>query len=186
VSVREITAAAKCNLAAVNYHFGNKENLYLEVFRSRWGPRAKRIQECFRESLPNPVTKASLVKALAHAFLEGPLSDEERMRHHQLMAREMGQPSEAFKLVADQVMRPFIEELGRELQALSVSKSEQLDLALNLFSIFSQVLYFNFARLAVARITGREYDAAFKKQIVDHITAFSLWGLSGMDKEERR
>ena len=36
VSVREITAAASCNLAGVNYHFGNKENLYLEVFRSRW------------------------------------------------------------------------------------------------------------------------------------------------------
>ena len=31
VGVREITSAAKCNLAAVNYHFGNKENLYLEV-----------------------------------------------------------------------------------------------------------------------------------------------------------
>ncbi|MEJ2220434.1 MAG: TetR family transcriptional regulator, partial [Desulfobacterales bacterium] len=36
VSVREITGAANCNLAAVNYHFGNKRNLYLEVFRSRW------------------------------------------------------------------------------------------------------------------------------------------------------
>ena len=39
VSVREITTAAECNLAAVNYHFGNKQNLYLEVFRERWFPR---------------------------------------------------------------------------------------------------------------------------------------------------
>ena len=37
VSVREISAAAECNLAAMNYHFGHKQNLYLEVFRTRWG-----------------------------------------------------------------------------------------------------------------------------------------------------
>ena len=83
VGVREITKAACCNLAAVNYHFGNKENLYLEVFRSRWAPRAVRVQESFRKSLaryedPSPVV---FVQALAQALLEGPLSDEERLRH---------------------------------------------------------------------------------------------------------
>jgi AcrR family transcriptional regulator len=35
VSVREIVRAADINLAAVNYHFGSKNDLYLEVFRKR-------------------------------------------------------------------------------------------------------------------------------------------------------
>ncbi len=34
-SLRQLTAAAKVNLAAVNYHFGSKENLLTEVFRRR-------------------------------------------------------------------------------------------------------------------------------------------------------
>src|ERR1700759_960295 len=34
-SLRQVTAAAKVNLAAVNYHFGSKENLINEVFRRR-------------------------------------------------------------------------------------------------------------------------------------------------------
>lgn len=34
-SLREVTRAAQVNLAAVNYHFGSKENLINEVFRRR-------------------------------------------------------------------------------------------------------------------------------------------------------
>ena len=104
VSVREITAAARCNLAAVNYHFGNKKNLYVEVFRSRWVPRAKRLQDHFRKnmSVQGDISPGAVARALAGAFLIGPMSDEERQRHHQLMSREIGRPTEAFKLVADE------------------------------------------------------------------------------------
>jgi AcrR family transcriptional regulator len=35
VSVREITAEAKVNLASVNYHFGSKDALLFEIFRRR-------------------------------------------------------------------------------------------------------------------------------------------------------
>jgi AcrR family transcriptional regulator len=35
VSVREIVHAADSNLAAVNYHFGSKTELYLTLFRKR-------------------------------------------------------------------------------------------------------------------------------------------------------
>ena len=72
VSVREITSAAESNLAAENYHFGNKQNLYLEVFRSRWLPRASRIQKSFKRSLAkngNP-TPHMVVQSFARAFQE--------------------------------------------------------------------------------------------------------------------
>lgn len=32
-SVRDLAAAAGCNIASVNYYFGSKENLYVEMFR---------------------------------------------------------------------------------------------------------------------------------------------------------
>jgi AcrR family transcriptional regulator len=188
VSIREITSAAKCNLAAINYHFGNKQNLYLEVFRARWMPRAKRVQECFKKTLaahdsPSPTV---IARALAQAFLLGSLSDEERQRHHQLMARELSQPTEAFELLAEQVVKPFFKELAHTLSSVMPTGLGEEHLLLNILSIFAVVLYFNFARVAVTRITGRQYDSAFKAQLVEHIVEFSLRGLGVSEKEELR
>ena len=184
VSIREITTVAHCNLAAVNYHFSSKQNLYLEVFRSRWVPRARRLQEYFRKSLaaqdsPSPTAVA---KSLAEAFLMGPLSDEERQRHHQLMARELGHPTEAFELVAEQVIRPFFKGLAGSLRSFMPEGLSEERLMLNILSMFATVLYFSFAHVAVTRITGHEYDAAFKTRLVEHITEFSVKGLGGITK----
>ena len=184
VSIREITTVAHCNLAAVNYHFSSKQNLYLEVFRSRWVPRARRLQEYFRKSLaaqdsPSPTAVA---KSLAEAFLMGPLSDEERQRHHQLMARELGQPTKAFELVAEQVIRPFFKGLAGSLCSFMPEGLSEERLMLNILSMFATVLYFSFAHVAVTRITGHEYDAAFKARLVEHITEFSVKGLGGIEK----
>ena len=57
-------------------------------------------------------------------------------------------------------------------------------LKLNIFSIFGMVIYFNFARSAVTHITGQKYDRDFKEMLVEHITDFSLKGLSAGEKKE--
>ena len=184
VSIREITTVAHCNLAAVNYHFSSKQNLYLEVFRSRWVPRARRLQEYFRNSLAaqDSHSPTAVAQSLAEAFLMGPLSDEERQRHHQLMARELGQPTEAFELVAEQVIRPFFKGLAGSLRSFMPEGLTEERLMLNILSMFATVLYFSFAHVAVTRITGHEYDAAFKTRLVEHITEFTVKGLGGIEK----
>jgi AcrR family transcriptional regulator len=188
VSVREITTAARCNLAAVNYHFGNKHNLYLEVFRARWIPRARRLQAFFKKSLATQGSTSphSIARALAEAMLVGPLSDEERYRHHQLMARELGRSTEALELLAEEVMRPFFTKIADMLRPAMPKELDKERLMLNILSIFALVLYFNFARVAVSRITGQEYDSAFKARLVEHITEFALTGLGVSETEEPR
>lgn len=185
VSVREITAAARCNQAAINYHFGSKRNLYVEVFRSRWIPRAKRIHEFMIEALAEAESHKpeEIIRALARGFLEGPIPEEERFHHHQLMARELAQPTEAFDLVVEQVTRPFFQEMaGRFRDAVSEEVDDE-GLILEIMSIFGMVLHFNFARPMITRIIGREYDEAFKARLVEHITEFALKGMGIGEKE---
>jgi AcrR family transcriptional regulator len=183
VSVREITGAANCNLAGVNYHFGNKQNLYLEVFRSRWLPRAVRIQKCFRESLASngALTASIVVESLAQAFIEGPLSEEERQRHHQLISAELAKPTAAFKMIADQAFRPLFEDLRSALP----DDIEEERLVLNIFSVFAMLHYFNFARPLISSFMGCENDADLQGRLVDHIVEFSINGLSANSKETR-
>ena len=179
VSVREITNVAKCNLAGVNYHFGNKKTLYLNVFRERWMPRAQRIRACFEKNLAGcgETSPAAVIQSLAEALIKGPLTDEERLCHFQLMIREMTKPTEAFEIVVEETMKPSMEGLGKVLQPyLPESIGEERTL-LNILSIFSMVLYFNFARLPVSKIIGHAYDQPFTDRLIQHIVDFSLSGL---------
>jgi AcrR family transcriptional regulator len=187
VSVREITRAARCNLAAVNYHFGNKQNLYLEVFRSRWLPRASRLHRNFRESLKNNgnLSPNAVVRSLARAFLEGPMSDEERTRHHKLIFGEFAQPTQAFELVADQVLKPLFTNLMTDLKAAMPDTIQDRQMALNAFSILAMVLYFNLARPLITSFLDGHDDIDFKDRLIDHIVEFSLNGIGAGKKEVR-
>jgi AcrR family transcriptional regulator len=185
VSVREITKAAESNLAAVNYHFGNKQNLYLEVFRSRWLPRASRIQQSFRQSLKNNgnPTPNMVVQSFARAFLEGPMSADERTRHLKLISGELVQPTEAFELVVEQVFRPLFGKFLEDLRKVMPDSIDEKQMVLNVFSILSMVLYFNFARSLITRFIESPEGVDLDTRLVDHIVQFSLNGVDA-GKEE--
>lgn len=178
VSVREITDAAGCNLASVNYHFGNKESLYIEVFRSLWLERAAGIRARFEEKIRNgkPESMETVIRSLAEAFLEGPLTDEERLLHAQLVIREMVQPTKAFQVVFTMAMKPFLESIAARLRPFLAPGMSEEELILNIFSVFSMVLYFNFARTAVSQLADKPYDPDFIRTLISHIVRFSLHG----------
>ena len=180
VSVREITKAAESNLAAVNYHFGNKQNLYLEVFRARWLPRASRIQQSFKQSLKNNEnpTPNMVVQSFARPFLEGPMSADERTRHLKLISGELVQPTEAFELVVEQVFRPLFGKFLEDLRKAMPDTIDEKQMVLNVFSILSMVSYFNFARPLITSFVGGQEGKDIETRLVDHIVQFSLSGVS--------
>jgi hypothetical protein len=129
------------------------------------------------------MTLQGIVHAVAEAFIKGPFSDEERLRHFQLMVREMARPTEAFEMVVGDVIGPFHEKLAELIRPFMAREMGQVALLLYIQSIISMVIHFNFARNPVMRITGMEYDAQFKDELVDHVVQFSLSGLNGVGRE---
>lgn len=187
VSVREITTTANCNLAAVNYHFGTKQSLYLQMFRERWLSMAQRILDCFEENLAGYGGDSSpdtIIRSLAEAFIKGPLTDEERLYHFQLMTRELIKPTEGFDLVVNEVVRLFFERLGQRLSVIFADTTDAECMILNILSIIAMINYFTVARTPVSKIIGRTYDESFKNRLVQHIVTFCLSGLPLKEAEQ--
>ena len=72
-SLRQVTGRAEVNIAAVNYHFGSKENLVNEVFRRRMDGMSSQRLEQLRQALERhpgelePILAAFVEPALALA-----------------------------------------------------------------------------------------------------------------------
>jgi AcrR family transcriptional regulator len=186
VSVREITGAAESNLAAINYHFGNKMNLYLEVFRERWLERTRRVRENFFKQIENKPNSGieEVIDALVRAFLDGPLNDEERNQHVQLMQRELSHPGDALKMVVEEVMRPYQQQVSDLIRPHLPADIDEERLRLSIVSIIGMTLYFTFARPAVSMMMGRDYNPAFKSMLIEHIRNFALNGLNSLMEEK--
>jgi len=69
-SLRQVTSRADVNIAAVNYHFGSKENLVNEVFRRRMDDMSEKRLKLLAEARQK---HAGDLEAVLRAFIEPPL-----------------------------------------------------------------------------------------------------------------
>jgi AcrR family transcriptional regulator len=114
VSVRDIAAAAEVNVAAVNYHFQSKENLYREVLTQVIGIKRDRyvagLKTIRRES---PGDLEAAVAGFFRMHFEDTLKTEAGGSFLKLLVRELhhGRP-ETSKLIAEMLI-PMWDEVGR-------------------------------------------------------------------------
>ncbi|HKQ62270.1 MAG TPA: TetR family transcriptional regulator [Candidatus Polarisedimenticolaceae bacterium] len=118
-SVRDLTAEAGVNIAAVNYHFGGKENLYRQMMLRRAQELSDRRLAAVRAIAARPrsqVVLEDLLRAFALAFLE-PLAEPTRgSRFFRLLIREVGAPRlgrDVWDVLSSAVEQEFIAELRR-------------------------------------------------------------------------
>ncbi len=176
--VREITSRAGCNLAAVNYHFGGKRNLYLAVIEERWVPRALRIREEFVRNLHrSPSGPEGVVEALFRAFFQSPFTERESWRHRRLLAQELAQPTEALEIMLSRGLRPLLETIRESLQDRLPPGVPERRVRLTVFSLLGQTLYFHLARPMIQNFLG-EFPP--EEELLRHVKDFALRGLKGL------
>jgi AcrR family transcriptional regulator len=99
-SLRDITAEAGVNLAAVNYHFQSKEHLIGAVFDRRVGPLNERrlamLDELEREAAGEPVPVEGLLRAIIEPVLRL-VSSPEGACAANLIGRAHTEPGDIFE-----------------------------------------------------------------------------------------
>ena len=109
VTVREICKAAEANVAAVNYHFGDKLGLYREVLQGAIDVMRETTEAARDEGRGQPPEEQ--LRRYLFVFLHRALRSG-RLAIHRLITREMNDPTPALDTLVEQGLRPRIEYLG--------------------------------------------------------------------------
>ncbi len=126
-SVRDITAEAECNVASVNYHFGGKDKLYLESFRSMLGTlRDRRIEVMGELIARDPVpTLEEFVAGLAQVFLDPLVESSEGRLFLDFVSREMIAPRLPEGVFLTEFIDPLMERAVAALTKIGPSMDER-------------------------------------------------------------
>lgn len=176
--VREICRRAGANVAAVNYHFGDKAELYRAVLRFAHTCAAP-TDALFAEIAPDlPGTEK--LRRFIHALLRQMLDEGRPAWHGKLMAREMVDPTDALDEIVEYEIKPKFALLRSIVGEIVRLPADSDPVRWNAASVIAQCLFFHHNRPVNIRLYP---DLVFTPEriawLADRITHFSLDGLHG-------
>jgi len=170
-TVRNICDRAGVNLAAVNYHFRDKKQLYHEA--------VGHAAACCEARVPIPdwppgTPPERKLRDFVVMFLNRVAVDHEPAWHAQLLMRELTHPTPACAEFVRDFVRPCFEVLSGVLREFLPDVPE-LKRRLVGFSIVGQCLHYRVARPVIEHLVGaNEFRTYSVDLLADHITEFSL------------
>lgn len=180
VTVREICSAARANVAAVNYHFGDKLGLYREVMRVAIAAM-REVTDTAREA-GQGLPPADRLRAYVTLFLHRLLTPGRETIHH-LIQRETADPTPLLDDLVDQGLRPRLDYLGGIVAEMIGCETTDHRVKLCVMSIISQTVMYARHNAIADRLgystnpTAAEIDATAR-----HIADFSIGGIDAIGR----
>jgi AcrR family transcriptional regulator len=178
-TIQAICLRAGANIAAVHYHFGDKERLYRAVID---------YAGQFIHHAPPPDAGLSPEEQLrrhVESFLLHLLDEGRPAWHGRLMAREMFEPTGALDVIVQQYIRGTHQRLRDIVGALLGPDATDDDVRRCAYSVVGQCLFYRHSQAVIARLTPEaQIGRAQVPVLAEHITHFSLAGIRAI--AERR
>ncbi len=180
VPVRDITSLANCNVAAINYHFGGKDNLYLEIMKSRMVTLRQIRINSIREVMSRPgTTLEDLLRAFSWAFLNPLVDEESGGQLMKLMLREMLDPHLPTAMFFEEVIQPVMGVLMEALMKVCPGV-ERSRILLCIHSLIAQLLHTVHVTGMLAKLESGECEHPALEALVDHIVEFTAIAIRGI------
>ncbi len=187
-SVREICRAAGVNVASVNYHFGNKENLYAKVVKY-WKDIAFEkypLDKCTDCSIP----PEERLKYFIQCQLMHTLYTEESPWFGALMSRESLEPTGVLSQLTQESLGPGIEILLELIGEITGMDSENPKVRFLGASVLGQCTFYQYTprEMLDKYFVGAPFTEQKIMEISENIYRFSMNGIQAVleRKDENR
>ncbi|MCK9539576.1 TetR/AcrR family transcriptional regulator [Dokdonella sp.] len=175
-SLRQVTSAAKVNLAAVNYHFGSKDGLIEEVFRRRLDELNRQRLASLAAALARPAcTLEDVLDAFIRPALEQSMDSAGGAAFVRVLARAYAEHDERLRrFLADNyghVLREFVIAFARLLPGLA---REELHWRLD---IVAGALTYAMADFGMIKRRQEVSEHSHRDMTIRHLIQFTAAGL---------
>ncbi|MBS0555881.1 MAG: TetR family transcriptional regulator [Proteobacteria bacterium] len=175
-SLRQVTASANVNLAAVNYHFGSKENLINEVFRRRLDSlNEERLSALAAVLKKSKFSIEDVLGAFVRPALALSLADDGGAGFVRVLARAFAEHNERLrKFLHDNyshVLKQFAMAFAQVLPGLD---KQELYWRLD---IVSGALTYAMADFGVIKRAAGMSEQRHREMAAEHLIAFAAAGL---------
>lgn len=181
-TVRDICKKADANIAAVNYHFGDKENLYISVLKY-WREVAfqKYPLDLRTDEHKTPEEHLGL---FIRSFLFRTLEEGQYSWFGKLVAKEYMEPTKALDVLIEETIRPAFEFLSHIARQILEKPASEETIRFCCLSIVSQCLFFVYAKHVIKKLFHQDnFRTDEIESIADHITRFSLEAIKSLGNQ---
>ncbi len=184
-SVRDITTEAGCNVASVNYHFGGKDKLYLETFRSMLTVLRDRRLELMGELMerePSPSLE-EFVETFAVIMIEPLVGDSRGRMFLNLVSREMIAPRLPDGVLVSEFFEPMMERAAAGLTRVGPPLDEA-SARMCVMSLVGQLLHALKAHHLLAELGRPDVLPTRHSDQITHFVRFSVGGIRACAESE--
>jgi len=178
-SMRQLTARAGVNLAAVNYHFGSKHALIEAVFRRRLDPmNAERVAELERLEANGSLSPESIIRAFVRPGLRMIEDAKGGGRNFiRLLGRTFSEPAKSVRALIGQMYGPAMQRYKGALER-ALPQMPRDELVWRMHFMFGTLAYTLAATDTVQLIAGCKPEDRYDARLLeDRLTAFLAAGL---------
>jgi len=184
VTIRAICREAGANVAAVNYHFRDKLGLYRQVLEAAVTVMTE-TTEAARQATEGLAAEDKLrayIRVVARRiFAQGADSWV-----HQLINREMSDPTPVMSTLVDRGLRPRLELLGGIIAELLDLPATDERVLLCVSGIHAQVIMLRPSPIGARLQEQFKLRALTPELVADHVAAFSIAGLTAFATRRNR
>ncbi len=184
-TIRIIAGAAKVNVAAINYHFGDKEGLYGAVLAKVFDDGFTRFPSNFGfyEGISPEEKLRAFIRGMFYRLLSnaGWAGGTGRGR---LIARELLAPTPALEPILERYITPHKDVLVSILIAIIGRNPGPSRLMPCAISIIGQCIYYALAAPVIAKISGEDQPSEDNlERLAEFVWRFSLGGIERISRE---